>query len=35
MPDTPLLLLPRVLGSQNLELRLDLAMMGHILADLH
>ena len=33
--DTPPLLLPRVPVAQGLELRFDLAMMIHILADLH
>ena len=34
-PDTPPLLLPRVLLAQGLELRFNLARMVHILADLH
>ena len=34
-PDTPPLPLPRVLVAQGLEFRFDLAMMVHILADLH
>ena len=34
-PDTPPLLLPRVLVAQGLELRFDVSMMVHILADLH
>ena len=35
MPDTPPLLLPRVLVAQGFNLRLDPPMMVHILADLH
>ena len=34
-PDTPPLPLPLVLVAQGLECRFDLAMMGHIVADLH
>ena len=34
-PDMPPLPLPRVLVAEGLELRFDIAMMVHILADLH